>query len=137
MEFQVRQARSIVRYYQLREEGMGKMKASLTVAKSLYPECGNGTNLSMSVFKYIITCMHIYTSIIFICAYINGQIGDYKSRSIREWALEYLLTGSLVIYTQGKHVKTATIVICSLLQDEIYKISPATFLLSRTRERST
>jgi hypothetical protein len=42
MEFEVRQAIAITRYYQKREEGEGKMKASKSVAKTLYPECGTG-----------------------------------------------------------------------------------------------
>lgn len=47
MEFEVRQAKSVVAYLQKRENGEGKMKASKWVAQTLYPENGTGKDAYM------------------------------------------------------------------------------------------
>ena len=46
-----------------------------------------------------------------IARMLYGTSGEcYKARSIRYWAEEYLKTGELVTYKQGKHAKVYSII---------------------------
>ena len=97
-------ARAIWKYLQLRLAGQGMMQASAATAFYLYPEAGQRCETQ--------EC--------------------YKARCIRQWTKEYLQSGRLPEYRQGKHAKTQ-----SIITDENVQVKLRTHLRNMKDELRT